>query len=259
MTTYREGCPDRAVVERIQKAVGAEPADGIWGPKTTEALKRWQQARGLAADGIAGPQTMEAITAQQRAADRPINPQTALTVATLTAIMPAARAKYNKVGTSTRAEIYLPWLRQFCTAYGITTRLRLVYLLATVAVESGELKYSEEIASGAAYEGRKDLGNTQPGDGVRFKGRGLLQLTGRTNYEAYSKHVGYDFYSTTARARGVAQPGNAVRSACWYWQTHGLNELADQDAAQAVRKRVNGGMNGWAQFQLYVKRAKDAL
>lgn len=173
--------------------------------------------------------------------------------------MPGAKNKYNRVGTSTRADIYLPWLRQFTEQYGINTPLRMAYFLATVAVESGELKYSEEIASGAAYEGRKDLGNTQLGDGVRFKGRGLIQLTGRTNYTAYSKHVGYDFYSTVARAKGVAQPGNAVRSACWFWQTHGLNELADQDNAQAVRKRVNGGLNGFAQFQTYLKRAKTSL
>lgn len=182
-----------------------------------------------------------------------------LTIQQIYAVMPGAKSRYNRVGQKTRGEVYLPWLTQFMAEYDINTPLRAAYFLATVAVESGELKYSEEIASGSAYEGRRDLGNTQRGDGTRFKGRGLIQLTGRKNYEAYSRAVGFDFYTTTAKAKGVAQPGNAVRSACWFWQTHGLNALADIDNPRAVRRRVNGGLNGYPQFAQYLKRAKQTL
>ena len=182
-----------------------------------------------------------------------------LTLKNIYAVMPGAQNRYAKNSTATRGETYLPWLEKFMAQYDINTPIRIAYFLATIAVESGEMKYSEEIASGARYEGRKDLGNTQKGDGVRFKGRGLIQVTGRTNYTAYSKHVGYDFYSTTERARNLQKPGNATRSACWYWQAHGLNELSERDNPREVRKRVNGGLNGYDQFVIYLMRAKQEL
>ena len=187
-----------------------------------------------------------------------------LTLEQIYAVMPGAKNRYERTAATTRGETYLPWLRKFMPQYGITTPLRMAHFLATVAVESGELRYSEEIASGAAYDTGHlavQLGNTpqKDGDGQKYKGRGLIQLTGRTNYVAYSKHVGYDFYSTLDRARNLCKPGNAVRSACWFWQAHGLNTLADRDDERGVRKRVNGGYNGFGQFVTYLDRAKKAL
>jgi len=187
-----------------------------------------------------------------------------ITLEQIYAVMPGAKSSFSKTNPKTRAEVYLPHLNQYMAEYGIDTPLRIQHFLATIAVESGELRYTEELASGAAYDtGRKAvmLGNTpaKDGDGQMYKGRGLIQLTGRSNYMAYSKDIGFDFYSTLSKAKGVAQPANAVRSACWFWKKNGLNTLADRDDANAVRRRVNGGTNGLAMFKTYLSRAKKAV
>ncbi len=85
------------------------------------------------------------------------------------------------------------------------------------------MKYVKELASGSDYEGRKNLGNTQPGDGVRFKGIGLIQITGRANYEKASKALGQDFIN---HPELLEQPEWAVKSACWWWSNAGLNQVA---------------------------------
>jgi putative chitinase len=100
----------------------------------------------------------------------------------------------------------------------------------------------EELASGQAYEGRKDLGNIQPGDGKRFKGRGLIQLTGRSNYEQYSKDRGIDFIKNPELI--ATDPNNCVDVAGWYWNSRNLNKYADQDNVRKITKRINGGYNG---------------
>lgn len=184
-----------------------------------------------------------------------------VTTAQILAIMPNAKRAYNpKVPKSKScAETYLPYFNQFMEQYKVTTPLEKAYFFATIAIESGELRYAEEIADGSQYEGRKDLGNTVPGYGVRFKGRGLMQITGFYNYWAYSKSVGYDFYSTSERAKGLSKPGNAVRVSFWYWWSNNLNALAAADNPQRVRRRVNGGLNGYAQFIVFLNRAKKVF
>ncbi|HET6421539.1 MAG TPA: glycoside hydrolase family 19 protein [Geobacteraceae bacterium] len=141
-------------------------------------------------------------------------------------------------------------------AYSINTPLRMAHFLAQVGHESGELRYCEEIASGDAYEGRKDLGNTQPGDGRRFKGRGLIQLTGRANYIAYGKARGID-YTTDQGAKLLADdPETAVDVACWFWTTHNLNAFADKDDIITITKRINGGLNGLDNRKANLERTK---
>jgi putative chitinase len=141
----------------------------------------------------------------------------------------------------------------------IKTPLRMAHFLAQVGHESGELRYTEEIASGEAYEGRKDLGNTQKGDGVRFKGRGLIQLTGRANYESYGKSRGRDF-TNEASAKLVSTDANlAVDVACWFWNKKGLNKFADADNVNAITKRINGGFNGLKDRKAILSRAKFFL
>lgn len=140
--------------------------------------------------------------------------------------------------------------------YQINTPLRICHFIAQVAHESACFNAMEEYASGEDYEGRDDLGNTQPGDGVRFKGRGLMQLTGRANYVKFSKAMNQDFI---AQPQLVAQIPWAIRMAGWYWDDHHLNEYADLDDLERVTRVVNGGYNGLEDRRRYLQKAKSVL
>jgi putative chitinase len=111
----------------------------------------------------------------------------------------------------------------------------------------------EEIASGAAYEGRKDLGNTQPGDGKRYKGRGPIQLTGRLNYRNSGRTLGFDFEN---HPELVAIPSVGLLVACSFWAARRLNALADSDDIEAITKRINGGLRGLENRKAYLAKAK---
>lgn len=134
--------------------------------------------------------------------------------------------------------------------------LRLAAFLAQLAHESAELRYMEEIASGAAYEGRQDLGNTEPGDGRRFKGRGPIQLTGRANYREFGEALGLDLIANPQLA---ARPEVGFRIAGLFWKRKGLNELADARDFRGITRRINGGLNGIEDREKYYERAKRAL
>jgi predicted chitinase len=151
------------------------------------------------------------------------------------------------------ATSYLPQMEAAMREFGITNVHRCRMWLAQVGHESVSLRYFEEIASGAAYEGRQDLGNTQPGDGKRFKGRGPIQLTGRANYTAAGKALGLDLVGNPAMA---AQPQHAFRVSAWWWKNHGLNEISDKDDVSAATRRINGGLNGLADRQTRYNRVK---
>lgn len=146
-------------------------------------------------------------------------------------------------------------LEQACIRFGINTTLRVSHFLAQVAHESAAGRYMEEIASGRAYEGRADLGNTQPGDGVRFKGRGLIQLTGRANYGTYSQAMYGDDRAVRDPAM-VARLPDAALAAGWYWQAKNINALADRDSLDLVTRRINGGLNGLEDRALRLAQAK---
>lgn len=149
----------------------------------------------------------------------------------LKAIMPFAQQQ--------RIDLFLEPLIETMREFEINTRFRVCAFVAQVAHESGSLNYVKELAPGTEYEGRKDLGNTQAGDGVKFKGRGLIQNTGRVNYEALSKAFGMDFIS---KPELLQEPEYAAKAAGWFWKTHGLNELADLPDFKTITKRINGGL-----------------
>lgn len=139
------------------------------------------------------------------------------------------------------------------SAYGINTKKRENYFIAQIAHESGELRYMEELASGKDYEGRRDLGNVEAGDGVKFKGRGLIQITGRANYQIISEALGCDFIS---KPELLSKSKYAVLSACWFWKKKGLNEYADKGMFQTITRRINGGLNGLNYRLKYLERAE---
>lgn len=162
-------------------------------------------------------------------------------------IMPFARK---------RAAVFVDPLNAAMAEFGITTPLRQASFLAQVGHETGQLQYLREIASGDAYEGRKDIGNTWPGDGRRYRGRGLIQITGRANYAACGAALGLDL---VAQPELLELPVNACRSAGWFWMTHGLNEMADAGDQVRVTRRINGGTNGLADRLALFEVAKRVL
>jgi putative chitinase len=141
-------------------------------------------------------------------------------------------------------------------AYAINTRLRIAHFLGQTCEESAGYRTTEEFASGKEYNGRTDLGNTQPGDGPRFKGRGLLQITGRANYDKYGKALGVDLVNNPMLA---AQPALSLKIACEYWKDRNINADCDRDDAQAVTRKVNGGLNGLSERIAFTQKAKTAV
>jgi putative chitinase len=140
--------------------------------------------------------------------------------------------------------------------YEINTPLRQSHFLAQIIHESAAFCYTKEIASGAAYEGRIDLGNIHPGDGIRYKGRGYIQLTGRANYTKLSAFLGRDFLKQPELLEALPY---AMLAAGWYWDAHKLNLLADLDDVEKITRKINGGLNGFADRKNWLAKCKEVL
>ena len=149
--------------------------------------------------------------------------------------------------SKSRVERFVEPLNDTMKKFQINTKSRITNFLSQVLHESGSFQFFTELASGKAYEGRKDLGNTQPGDGVRYKGRGAIQITGRNNYSKVSKALGYDFVSDPKK---LAELPWAMLSAGWFWRFGSargdLNKLADREDFEKITRGINGGTNGIA-------------
>ncbi|MGK7915808.1 MAG: glycoside hydrolase family 19 protein [Prochloraceae cyanobacterium] len=152
---------------------------------------------------------------------------------------------------------YVKPLNKVLHDFEINTAKRAAAFIAQIAHESGSLRYKEEIASGAAYEGRKDLGNTQPGDGKRYKGRGLIQLTGRSNYRQCGKALGLPLEENPQVV--VQDPYTNAAVAGWYWQSRNINAAADAGDFRKVTKLINGGYNGYPDRCQFWERAKKVI
>jgi putative chitinase len=170
-----------------------------------------------------------------------------ITTDQLIAIMPGAR---KKIPT------YLDPINQVIVEADLSTKMRLAMFIAQIAHESGQLVYTLELASGSAYEGRADLGNTSPGDGVRYKGRGLIQITGKANYLAIAHDLLIDVVN---HPELLESPLYATRSAGWFWAKHNCNRSADTNDFITCTKRINGGTNGLADRQQFLARALQVL
>ena len=195
-----------------------------------------------------------------------------------------------------RAVLFLPFLQGAMKAYDITTPRRIAGFLSQIAHESGRLATLEESLNysvdallklfgrhriseadarrfgrsldhkadqqgiaNALYGGewgRKNLGNTVHGDGWRFRGRGLKQLTGRANYEKCGAAIGEDLLNYPDR---LLLPVNAALSAGWFWKSHGLNEIADRGDVRQMTKVINGGAIGLPERTALYGKAMEVL
>ena len=161
-----------------------------------------------------------------------------------------------------RLRQFTPDLNGIFERYQINTPLRMAHLLAQVMLESGAFQYVREIwgptPDQESYEtrGEGDLGNTQPGDGKRFLGRGLIQLTGRSNYAQFSQAIGVDCVS---QPELVEQSPYAVLAAGWFWDSRQINPKADRDDLEAVTRAINGGTNGLPERAAFLQAAKSVL
>ena len=159
-----------------------------------------------------------------------------------------------------QAGVFVSVLNAAMGNYGIVTPLRMAAFIAQVGHESGQLRYVREIwgptAQQAGYEGRADLGNTVKGDGSKYRGRGLVQITGRANYAACGEALGLDLIN---QPELLEQPQHAAMSAAWFWSTKGLNTLADKGEFVKITRRVNGGVNGLEDRQRLYAQAQKVL
>jgi putative chitinase len=167
------------------------------------------------------------------------------------------------------------WINRLCPSYEIDTPQELAHFLAQACHETDHFRTLREYASGAKYESRLDLGNTQPGDGVRFKGRGIFQTTGRANYTQLGLSKGRrDLFVNQPTL--LEQPEHAVWSACEYWKTRRLNDAANHADGDLLKKKyrgavidvppvefisitINGGYNGMSERKAYYAEAKSVL
>lgn len=168
------------------------------------------------------------------------------------AIMPNAKDYVDK---------FLNYINGYSDMFHIDTPKRMAHFLAQVAHESSELKYTKELGNKAycyKYEVgnlAKQLGNTQKGDGYLFKGRGLIQITGRANYTAY-KNSRFCNGDVVANPQLLELPLGAVKVSMWFWWSHGCNVLSDSDSFVSITKKINGGTNGIESRRKYLNRAK---
>lgn len=130
----------------------------------------------------------------------------------------------------------------YFTRYGIYEPLRVAHFLGQTCIESGHFQYMRELwgptPAQLGYEGRGDLGNNQPGDGATFRGRGLIQITGRANYAQVGKRIGMDLVANPTLAE---RPDIAVLTACDWWNAHGCSAIADADNAVGLSRLINRG------------------
>lgn len=160
-----------------------------------------------------------------------------------------------------RIDEFLPQINTTIERFAINTPAREAAFIAQIAHESGQFQWTRELwgptPAQSKYEGRVDLGNFIPGDGEKFKGRGLIQITGRANYKACGDFLGYDF---TAHPELLEESEMATLSSGWFWTEYKkLNSLADIGAFDAITKHINGGQNGRAERWVFFRRAMEIL
>jgi len=165
-----------------------------------------------------------------------------------------------------RADNWIDAINEALDLFKINTPKRQAAFLAQIAHESGNLQFVRELwgptPAQSRYEGRADLGNTQPGDGFNYRGHGLIQTTGRGNHARVRdglRAMGIDCPDFEEDPEALMIPRWAALSAGLFWSDHNLNELADADKFETITRRINGGLNGLAERTVLWARAQDSL
>ena len=192
--------------------------DGIKGKNTTAAIKEFQKDNNLLVTGNLDASTVAALS----------NPK-----------KPTLKMDDKKYSTTEQND-NMRRVRNEAIKQGITG-LELVSLMSQVAHESADFKRTEEYASGSAYEGRKDLGNTQKGDGVKYKGRSFIQITGKSNYKKIGDKLGLDLINNPTL---LEDPDTAARATVEWWKDNVQPLVGDFSDVERVTKIINGGFNG---------------
>lgn len=290
-----EAVPDRPVlregsigadVRRLQQLLGVR-ADGVFGPITRRAVVEFQHSRGLEPDGAVGGYAWDELEKSPESQQPSFPASTPRAVDIIRKLAPGARPEY--LAAFERGDVLL-------AAHGITTPLRLAHFLAQVLHESGGLcidwesgaysakrllevfgvgRHSARVTPAEARQlerkpaaifervyglgnprKARELGNTEPGDGYKYRGGGILQTTGRANYRRMGQKVGVDF---EAHPEWVLTAEHALKPALAEWTEGGLNAAADRDDIRAITKKINGGYNGLDDRRRWLAKAKRAL
>lgn len=174
--------------------------------------------------------------------------------------MDAAQLAACTGASSTRAAVWLAPIAEAMTEFDISTPKRQAAFLAQVGHETMGLLYAKELwgptKAQLGYEGRADLGNTKTGDGSRYRGRGLLQITGRANYTTAGAVLHLDLIG---HPEILEERDMAALVSAWWWKSHGLNELADAGAFDRITLKINGGQNGATERRALWAKATAAL
>lgn len=212
--------------------------DGIYGSRTKEAFIHFKQLTHQSDPDKLGPGSAKTLLeVKQLSGGRQL----------------LTKSQAEAIYGNSVQDCQLKDLNDCLNRFQINTPLRMRHFLSQTAHESGGLKWLKELASGQQYEGRKNLGNIHPGDGSKYKGAGVIQLTGRSNYQAFSTFIndpkvmdGVDYVSTTY----------PFSSAGFWWQNNNMNALCDRaPSVEQVTRRVNGGINGLADRIAYYQKA----
>ncbi len=294
METIKRGSRNDTVKqlqEKLNKLGYSLVVDGIFGGSCHDAVVDFQKKKGLGTDGIVGSGTWGAIekalkassaTPPETQAEIPQNAQVEqlVTKDTLAKIMPKANA--------TDIDRYLKAIRTGLERYQINTPLRVAHFIAQIAHESGSFRYSSENLNYSAtalrsvfgkyfktedeanqyarkpekianrvYGGRMGNGDETTGEGWKFRGRGLIQLTGKENYQKCAKAIGKEIDKDPDKL--ASDPEAAVLAAGWFWDSRKLNNYADNDDVMTITRRINGGTHGLDDRKAYLARAKQAF